>query len=100
VNSLFRNEHGPRSSDLIREAIAVTRAKWTVPPEGIVTFVDPTAVPGVRRRGEMIYGYCYLKAGFHHVGFTKAGLWAWQMLPHEMPEPLYLPESQRELEFA
>jgi len=32
-----------------------------------------------------MWGYCYLKAGFKHVGFTKGGLWAWQMLPSEMP---------------
>lgn len=38
-------------------------------------------------RGNAIYGYCYLAAGFKHVGFTKAGLWAWQMLPSSMPDP-------------
>jgi hypothetical protein len=30
-------------------------------------------------------------AGFRHVGFTKGGLWAWQMLPDEMPPAEQLP---------
>lgn len=75
VNSLFRNESSATSSDLIREAVALTRGEWPdVPSLGIITFVDPRKVPGVRRRGQMVYGYCYLKAGFTHVGFTKG--WA------------------------
>ncbi len=30
-------------------------------------------------------GYCYIKAGFSHVGETKGGLLALQLLPNEMP---------------
>lgn len=86
VNSLFRNESGRKSSEMIREAIAATRMFWTPPENGIVTFVDSDEVPGVVVRGERIFGYCYLKAGFRHVGFTKGGLWAWQMLPEAMPQ--------------
>lgn len=85
MNSLFRNEGRGRASDLILEAIAVTRGRWSPPPLGIVTFVDPKAVPGVKVRGALVFGFCYLKAGFRHVGFTAGGLWAWQMLPHDMP---------------
>lgn len=96
VNSLFRNEgaglssdliRAALSSDLIRAAVAATRFQWDPPALGIVTFVDPRAVPGVMVRGVRIYGFAYLKAGFRHVGFTKAGLWAWQMEPAAMPEP-------------
>lgn len=89
VNSLFRNESANElSSELIREAVAATRAVMGQPPMiGMVTFVDPRKVPGVKRRGQTIYGYCYLKAGFHHVGFTKGGLWAWQLWPGDMPRP-------------
>lgn len=86
VNSLFRNESGIRSSDLIREAVAITRSMWTTPPLGIVSFVDPVHVRPTLRRGEKIYGYCYLKAGWTHVGFTKGGLWVWQQLPEKMPD--------------
>lgn len=89
INSLFRNERDEVASDLIREAVAMTRGVFGDPPPlGMVTFVDAKHVPGVKRRGKMLYGYCYLKAGFRHVGFTKGGLWAWQLLPDEMPAPL------------
>lgn len=87
VNSLFRNEGAGLSSNLIRQAIAATRAVWQPPELGMVTFVDPEEVPGVMVRGERIFGYCYKRAGFKHVGFTKAGLWAWQIRPDGMPEP-------------
>lgn len=53
----------------------------------MITFVNPKHVKPTMRRSAAIYGYCYQQAGFRHVGFTKGGLWAWQMLPHEMPEP-------------
>lgn len=86
VNSLFRSEGAGVASTLIREAVAATRSLWNPPPLGIVSFVDPEKVPGVKVRGKMIYGFCYLKAGWKHVGFTKAGLWVWQQLPAEMPE--------------
>lgn len=79
------------ASELIREAVALTRSVWTPPELGIVTFVDPKHVAPTMRRGKAIYGYSYLRAGFRHVGFTKAGLWAWQMLPADMPEAMQLP---------
>lgn len=87
INSLFRNEAAATASGLIIEAVGATRTFWHQPPPlGIVSFVDPRHVPGVRRRGQTIYGYCYLMAGWRHVGFTKAGLWVWQQLPDEMPD--------------
>lgn len=85
VNSLFRNESDDRSSDLIRSAIAATRHEWSPPAERLITFVDPDHIAPTIVRGRQIWGYCYLKAGFKHVGFTKGGLWAWQMLPEDMP---------------
>lgn len=85
VNSLFRREHGGVASDLILQAIAITRSLWEAPPLGMVTFVDPRHVRPKIRRGQPVYGYCYLAAGFQHVGYTKGGLWAWQMLPDAMP---------------
>jgi hypothetical protein len=86
INSCFRKECDGTASDYIRDAIAATRFMWPqVPPLGLVTFVDPTKTPGTVRRGERIHGYCYKRAGFSHVGFTKGGLWAWQLLPEQMP---------------
>lgn len=81
VNSIFRNEGAGLSSDLIRAAIASSRAIWpAVPPLGIVTFVDASKV---RRKHDP--GRCYLRAGFRHAGWTKGGLLALQMLPDDMP---------------
>lgn len=94
VNSLFRNEGPECASSMIREAVAISRSIWAAPALGMVSFVDPKHVPMKRRRGEEICGYCYLKAGFRHVGFTKGGLWAWQMLPEDMPAAMQLPVLQ------
>lgn len=85
VNSLFRREGGELlASDMIREAIAITRWRWPDTPDlGIVSFVDAGKV---RRKRDP--GRCYIRAGFQHVGFTKGGLWAFQMTPGAMPDPL------------
>lgn len=80
VNSLFRNEGAGLSSELIREAIAVTRSIWTPPPLGMVTFVDAD-----KTRHKRDPGRCYVKAGFKRVGFTAGGLVALQLLPEQMP---------------
>lgn len=84
VNSCFRREGGQDlASVMIREAVAATRWRWPEVPElGMVTFVDSRKV-----RQKRDVGRCYLHAGFRHVGFTKAGLYAFQMLGSEMPEP-------------
>jgi hypothetical protein len=94
VNSTFRKEErDSRASEMITEAVAATLWYWPEPPAlGIVSFVDPREVPPVRRRGRVIYGYCYLMAGWEHVGFTKAGLWTWQLLPAQMP-PAEMPRG-------
>ena len=87
INSTFRREGGDHlASDLIREAVAVTRWRWPdVPPLGMVTFIDRRKVKGTKVRGEIVYGYSYLKAGFKLVGETKGGLLAFQMTPDRMP---------------
>lgn len=82
VNSLFRNEGAGLSSELIREAVAATRSIWDAPELGIVTFVDSD-----KTRKKRDPGRCYRRAGFEHVGFTKGGLYAFQLLPAAMPEP-------------
>lgn len=81
VNSMFRRESGPVASELIREAIAVTRWYWPEVPElGMITFIDRDKV---RRKRD--FGRCYLRAGFRVAGETKGGLLALQLLPQDMP---------------
>lgn len=97
VNSLFRNESPNLSSELIREAVAASRAFFGEPPPlGMVTFIDPKKV---RRKRD--FGRCYRKAGFVQAvcqkhgaaeekcpacqGYTAGGLVALQLWPADMP---------------
>ena len=84
MNSCFRNEAPSLylSSELIREAVAATRAQWGEPPSlGMVTFVDESKT---RRKRDP--GRCYRKAGFRVAGRTKGGLLALQLEPQDFPE--------------
>lgn len=83
VCSAFRNEGPILSSELIRAAVAATRAIWDPPELGMITFVDAKKVRHKRDPGR-----CYLRAGFRHVGETRGGLLAFQLLPGEMPSPV------------
>lgn len=85
VCSAFRNElpDAHLSSDLIREAVAATLARWeTPPPIGMVTFVDPGKT---RRKRDP--GRCFRRAGFRPVGRTAGGLVSLVLDPADMPEP-------------
>jgi hypothetical protein len=89
--SMFRNEGKACASELIKEAVAVTRHWYGEPPAlGMVTFVDPRKVPGffvrTKEGRELRWGYSYWRAGFKFCGWTKGGLYALQLLPVEMPE--------------
>jgi hypothetical protein len=88
VNSMFRKENRQMASELIRDAIAVTRYYWEPPSLGIVTFIDKHKVKPTMRRGKETWGYSYLKAGFEEAGTTKGGLLAFLMSPDRMPEPM------------
>jgi len=94
VNSLFRREPecDHLASNLILAAVAATRWRWDVPDLGMITFVDAGKV---RRKRDP--GRCYRRAGFRHVGFTKGGLYALQLLPEDMPDGAAPKETQVEM---
>lgn len=85
ICTLFRNESRARASDLIREAVAATRAVLGAPPwEGLVTFVDPAEV-----RPKRDPGHTFVLAGFRPSGrepWTRGGLLALRLPPYRMPE--------------
>lgn len=85
VNSCFRKQGGRQlASEMILDAIAATRWFWPeIPSLGMITFIDAGKI---RAKPEGEIGRCYREAGFRHCGFTKGGLWAFQMLPDEMPQ--------------
>jgi len=81
MNTLFRNEGAGLSSELILEALAVTRHLWGDPPlEGCITFVDARQV---RRKRDP--GRCYRRAGFQVAGMTAGGLVALHIAPAGFP---------------
>lgn len=93
VCSCFRNEGPALSSELIREAVAITRWVYGEPPElGMITFVNADKV---RRKRDP--GRCFVKAGFQRVNNTKGGLVALQLLPVNMPVPQAPPNDQGDL---
>lgn len=65
-NPYFRNESVNRASDMIREALAITRYLWQdyQPPDGFHSFVDERKVKPIRVHGKEVYGWVFLKAGF------------------------------------
>ena len=88
VNSMFRKECDGKASEFIRQAIAVTRFFWDdIPSLGMISFIDPKHVKPFKIRGRPTWGKSYLEAGFKHVGYTKGGLWCFQILPEDMPIP-------------
>jgi hypothetical protein len=80
VCSCFRNEGPALSSDLIRQAVSVTRWRWALNTRGMVTFVDPGKVRHKRDPGR-----CFIRAGFHPDGATQGGLLAFVMDAADMP---------------
>lgn len=86
VCSAFRSEDAGASTELIRQAIAASRAFWgEVPALGCITFIDPRHVEPIMTHGVPTFGRTWIKAGFKYVGKTKAGLLAYQILPRDMP---------------
>jgi hypothetical protein len=82
VCSMFRREpECPHlASELIRDAVAVTRWRYGDPPtQGFVTFIDRG-----KTRSKRDPGYCYLKAGWSRWGRTKGGLYAMGLSAEEL----------------
>ncbi len=101
VCSAFRNEGAGVASEMIREAVAATRAFFGDPPElGMITFINTRKVKPTMIHGKKTWGYTYEKAGFKYVGKTKGGLLAFQLLPEDMPKaenalPFFTPEASQ-----
>jgi hypothetical protein len=86
VCSAFRNEGVGVASELISDALAATRFHFGDPPElGMITFLDRTKVRPVVRRSRKTWGDTWIRAGFSHVGETRGGLMAFQILPENIP---------------
>lgn len=65
--TMFRVEQRTvAASELIKEAVGVTRGLWgDVPPgDGFYTTINPRMVAPIKRRGQDVWGYCYIKAGW------------------------------------
>lgn len=85
VCSAFRSEGAGVASDLIRHAVVSTARKWPeIPALGMVSFIDPSKVKPRMIRGRSTWGHSWFEAGFEHVGYTKAGLWAMQLAHSEI----------------
>lgn len=92
VCSLFRNEGAGIASDLIRDALACTRATFDASDEpGMVTFVDRAKTKPTMVRGAKVYGWTFRKAGFRDCGETKGGLLALWIDAADMPPPALPP---------
>jgi hypothetical protein len=64
--TIFRNESSYLSSELIKEAVDLTKKYWgKLPPDGIITTVDPKKVQSINP------GCCFKKAGWKYIGKTK-----------------------------
>lgn len=94
VCTAFRNENRANlSSELIREAVAVTLSRFGFPPRvGMITFVNPKKIKAKRDPGR-----CFLRAGFTYAGRTKRrNLIALHLDPKNMPQPTAANNFQRD----
>ena len=71
--SVFRNESDFRSSDLIREAVALAWQRW--PGQRLYTYVNAARVQSNNP------GFCFKVAGWRRCGTTKGGLLVLERLP-------------------
>lgn len=96
ICSAFRNEGAGLSSELILEAVAITRGIWNPPDDGMVTFVNE--IKTIRgRSGKSLPGKCFRDAGFYDAGTTQGGLIALQLRAEYMPKPIMIESDQGSL---
>lgn len=87
ICSAFRNEGAGLGVQMILDAVACTRWRYGEPPElGMITFVDSEKVEPTMVRGEPVYGWTFIMAGFVPDGWTEGGLYALRLWPQDMPE--------------
>jgi hypothetical protein len=80
--AIFRNEQDDiKASDLIRQAVAIARARW-YPGERFYTYIDPRKVIPTMVRGYPVWGWCFYKAGWK---FDKVGKGGKHVLALEPP---------------
>ena len=64
--TIFRNESRHLSSELIKQAVEITKRYWgQLPPDGIITMVAPDKIKSKNP------GYCFKQAGWKYIGRTK-----------------------------
>ncbi|HEY2644058.1 MAG TPA: DNA methyltransferase [Galbitalea sp.] len=85
--SVFRNEGGLLSSDLIREAMAIAWQRW--PGERLYTYVNSDRIASENP------GYCFKQAGWSSAGKTKGGLHILAATPD-----VDVPEVQKRVEMS
>ena len=79
----FRNESPLLSSTLITQAVAASLFVLRTPPAlGFITFVNASKIKSPNP------GYCFKRAGWEHIGFTKGALHVLQLLPEAFPTPI------------
>lgn len=106
VCSLFRNQSRVLASDLITEAISITRCQWGEPGEvGMITFIDPRKVAGYFARTKhgkkLTWGYCFQQVGFEEDGWTADNSkLVLRLKPELMPAPSPVIGSQLVLALA
>jgi len=87
ICSAFRSEGAGVASELIRDAVAATRAHFgEPPPQGMVTFINRREVRPIMVRGRETWGWTCKQVGFVEVGVTRErGYLALQLTPDKMP---------------
>ncbi len=77
--AVFRNESQHRSSEMIREAMAIAWERW--PGARLYTTVNAEKIRSTNP------GFCFLKAGWRRCGRTKKGLLILEVFPEMVDAP-------------